>query len=221
MKLILTLCALTVCSAFSLQAQAPGGGKGGQHMSAEERFKKLDTNGDGFLSKEEFLAGPFGQKNPDMAAKRYAEMDKKARRHGLSALKPPSPKAVQKRRWCCPCSTPRPLSGPSRTGRRVAKAKICVFLNVAGTADESCPPFYFGERSHHRSTTDTLCPSASEYATRVSSSTTQANGIFPKISKKHWPREPSHSHGSRIWRVRRLSCPLPWFIATGARSKAR
>ena len=76
MKLILTLCALTVCSAFSLQAQAPGGGKG-QHLSAEERFKKLDTNADGFLSKEEFMAGPFAQKNPDMAAKRYADMDKK------------------------------------------------------------------------------------------------------------------------------------------------
>ena len=77
MKLILAFCALSLCSAFSLQAQAPGGGKGGQHMSPEDRFKKLDTNADGFLSKEEFLAGPFGQKNPTLAAQKYAEMDKK------------------------------------------------------------------------------------------------------------------------------------------------
>lgn len=79
MKTILTLCALSICCAMTLRAadetaKKPGDGK---HVAPEEVFKKLDTNGDGFLSKEEFLASPRAKKDPAAAEKRYAELDKK------------------------------------------------------------------------------------------------------------------------------------------------
>jgi hypothetical protein len=41
-----------------------------------ETFKKLDTNGDGKLTLEEFLAGPQGKKDPDKAKAYFQKLDK-------------------------------------------------------------------------------------------------------------------------------------------------
>ena len=75
MKLILTLCTVVLCSVLTVRAEDAPKGKG-KHADPEALFKKLDTNGDGFLSKEEYLASPMAQKNKEAAEKRYATMDK-------------------------------------------------------------------------------------------------------------------------------------------------
>jgi Ca2+-binding EF-hand superfamily protein len=41
-----------------------------------ESFKKLDTNGDGKLTLEEFLAGPQGKKDPEKAKAYFQKIDK-------------------------------------------------------------------------------------------------------------------------------------------------
>jgi len=41
-----------------------------------ESFKKLDANGDGKLTLEEFLAGPQGKKDPDKAKAYFQKVDK-------------------------------------------------------------------------------------------------------------------------------------------------
>lgn len=78
MKTILTLCALAICGAFTLRAaDAEKPKKAGEgKRNPEEMFKRLDKNSDGFLSKEEFLAGPMAQKNKENAEKRFAAQDK-------------------------------------------------------------------------------------------------------------------------------------------------
>jgi len=60
-------------------APAPGapaapGGKG-DRPAPEEIFKKLDTNGDGFISLDEFKAGPRAQKDPAKAEEAFKKMD--------------------------------------------------------------------------------------------------------------------------------------------------
>ncbi|MCE9518796.1 MAG: EF-hand domain-containing protein [Verrucomicrobia bacterium] len=89
MKTILTLCALAICGAFTLHAAddnkpkkphdgKPGDGKpGGMKHNPEEIFKKLDTNNDGFLSKDEFMAGPRAKEDPAKAAEHFKMLDKK------------------------------------------------------------------------------------------------------------------------------------------------
>jgi len=83
MKSILTLCALAICGAFTLHAadgdkpRKPGEGKPGEgKRNPEEMFKKLDSNGDGAVSKDEYLAAPFAQKDKAMAEKRFGAQDK-------------------------------------------------------------------------------------------------------------------------------------------------
>ena len=41
-----------------------------------EVFKKLDTNGDGKISLDEFLAGPAGKKDPEKAKEAFKKKDK-------------------------------------------------------------------------------------------------------------------------------------------------
>jgi hypothetical protein len=41
-----------------------------------EQFKKLDTNGDGKLSKEEFMASKHAQKDPAKAEAQFKKLDK-------------------------------------------------------------------------------------------------------------------------------------------------
>lgn len=83
MKSILTLCALAICGVMSLQAadegkpKKPGEGKPGEgKRNPEEIFKKLDTNNDGSISKEEFLAGPRAKQDPAKAEERFKALDK-------------------------------------------------------------------------------------------------------------------------------------------------
>ena len=82
-RLITTLGALALASALSLAEDKPAGpppgapgGPGGGRPSPEEIFKKLDTNNDGFISLEEFKAGPRAQKDPAKAEEIFKKMDK-------------------------------------------------------------------------------------------------------------------------------------------------
>ena len=64
-RIITTLSTLAVATSVSLAQPQP-----------EDFFHKLDTNGDGALSLEEFKAGPAGQKNPAMAEEYFNKLDK-------------------------------------------------------------------------------------------------------------------------------------------------
>lgn len=83
MKLILTLSALVISASLALAAEGdkpkkpgPGGKPGeGKRPNPEEMFKKLDANADGSVSKDEFKAAPFAQKEPEKADKMFAFKD--------------------------------------------------------------------------------------------------------------------------------------------------
>ena len=82
---ICTLSALAIATSLSFAQDKPaashqGPGGPGKHpqTSPEEIFKKLDTSGDGFLSLDEFKAGPMGKKDPAKAEEIYKKMDTKA-----------------------------------------------------------------------------------------------------------------------------------------------
>ena len=72
-QILITL-AITTSASF---AEPPPPTEPGQHQaaSAAEFFKKLDTDGDGSLSLDEFKAGPAGQKNPGMAEEYFKKLD--------------------------------------------------------------------------------------------------------------------------------------------------
>ncbi len=75
-RIITTIAVLAVSVAFVATAQAgkkPAGEK--KNADPEEQFKKLDTNGDGFVSKEEFAAHGKG-KNKDKADAQFAKLDR-------------------------------------------------------------------------------------------------------------------------------------------------
>lgn len=48
----------------------------GPRRDPEAMFKKLDTNNDGSISKEEYLAGPFGKRDATRAEESFKKRDK-------------------------------------------------------------------------------------------------------------------------------------------------
>jgi len=79
---ICTLSALALATSLSFAQDKPtaphqGPGGAGKHpqMSPEERFKKLDTDGNGSLSIDELKAGPMFQKDPAKAEEAFKKMD--------------------------------------------------------------------------------------------------------------------------------------------------
>lgn len=77
MKIITTLCALAFCGALSIKAaDKPKKGGDKPRPAPEEILKKLDTNADGSISKEEFLARPKAKADSAKAEERFKAMDK-------------------------------------------------------------------------------------------------------------------------------------------------
>ena len=74
---IATLGALAVAAAAAFAqdkvSESPAGP--GKHASLEEVFKKLDANGDGFLSLDEFKASPLGKRDAAKAEEIFKSMD--------------------------------------------------------------------------------------------------------------------------------------------------
>ena len=72
-KVILTICAIAFCGASYIKAEDAKPAKAG--ATTEEKFKKADTNGDGTLSEDEFVAA-FGKKDADKAKARFKKLNK-------------------------------------------------------------------------------------------------------------------------------------------------
>ncbi len=78
--LVTTLSILALATTLSFAQEKPAGPPPAERKprpTAEEIFKKLDTNNDGVLSLEEFKAGPMGKKDPAKAEEIYKKMDTK------------------------------------------------------------------------------------------------------------------------------------------------
>jgi Ca2+-binding EF-hand superfamily protein len=60
--LVISVSVLLIGSTVFAQWQ---GGHGAQRMSCQERFDALDSNHDGKLTKEEFMAVPHHRRNPE------------------------------------------------------------------------------------------------------------------------------------------------------------
>jgi hypothetical protein len=81
MKVIVTLFALFIGTSLALAAEGekpkkPPGGGDKPRPNPEEMFKKLDSNADGTITKDEFNAGPMAKKDPERAAKMFGHKDK-------------------------------------------------------------------------------------------------------------------------------------------------
>ena len=72
MKTAFALFALLLAGGMTLNAADASKPK----PDPEAAFKKLDTNGDGKLSKEEFLASPGAKKDAAKAGERFSKLDK-------------------------------------------------------------------------------------------------------------------------------------------------
>ena len=75
--LITTLTALAIATSLSSAQNKPTTGPRGQGMppTPEQVLKKFDTNGDGFLSLDEFKARPMAQKYPAAAEAIFKKID--------------------------------------------------------------------------------------------------------------------------------------------------
>lgn len=77
MKIVPILCSLTICGAIALKAadepKKPAEGDKPK-ATGEELFKKADTNNDGSLSKEEFVAA-FGKKDAAKGEEKFKQID--------------------------------------------------------------------------------------------------------------------------------------------------
>ena len=82
-RCIYTLGALALATSLSFAQDKPAGDKPAgdkpaterQRFNPEEAFKKLDTNGDGFLSLDEFKASPRFAKDASKAEEAFKKMD--------------------------------------------------------------------------------------------------------------------------------------------------
>lgn len=73
---ILALSAVTTFAADGDAPKKPEGDKGKPKASPEERFKMLDKDGNGSISKEEWMAGPLGKKDATKAGEMFTRLDK-------------------------------------------------------------------------------------------------------------------------------------------------
>jgi hypothetical protein len=74
MKHIRIALVVVATSAFLLPARAEEGADKPKPDPAKA-FAKVDANADGTATKEEFMASPRGQKDPEKAAKKFTRMD--------------------------------------------------------------------------------------------------------------------------------------------------
>jgi Ca2+-binding EF-hand superfamily protein len=73
-KVIVSLCAIAFCGFISLQA-ADEKKADKPKVSKEEQFKKMDSNNDGSVSEDEFVA-VRGKKDPAKAKEMFKKLDK-------------------------------------------------------------------------------------------------------------------------------------------------
>ncbi|MDP1588111.1 MAG: EF-hand domain-containing protein [Prosthecobacter sp.] len=80
MKAITSILSILALSATLNAAEGdkkPEAGKDKPKLSPEEMFKRVDKDGNGSVSKEEYMAGP-GKKDAAKGAERFGKLDKNA-----------------------------------------------------------------------------------------------------------------------------------------------
>jgi hypothetical protein len=75
-RLIVVGAALCSVLLASCETNQPQRGGRGQQPDRKTMFTRLDTNGDGVLTRQEFMAGPNAQRNPDQAPQVFRRMDR-------------------------------------------------------------------------------------------------------------------------------------------------
>ncbi|MBE7496486.1 MAG: EF-hand domain-containing protein [Verrucomicrobiaceae bacterium] len=73
---ILSILALAVTVHAAEGDKKPEAGKKKAPMNADEMIKRLDKDGNGSISKEEYLASPQAKKDTAKAEERFGKMDK-------------------------------------------------------------------------------------------------------------------------------------------------